>query len=86
LSPVGPAFSTAGRVGLAFDVIGTGVALGFVDRPVHALGLFALRALMPGSVLVAVWRRGRRRVEAPLPAGAVVLPERVPVGYWLHRP
>lgn len=76
LSPARPAFSLAGWVGLAFDLGAVMVALAFVSRSAAVLGLFVANALMSGAISLATWRRGLRRVVAPVPHGAVLVPGR----------
>lgn len=76
LAPALPAFAVAAWVGLAFDGGGVLVALALVARPLPLLGFFALNATVSAAVSLAVWRRGLRRVVAPIPAGAVVGPPR----------
>ncbi len=76
LAPARPAFSAAGWVGLLFDVGGVLVAVALVREPGAMLGLFVLNAAMSAVIALAVWRRGLRRVVAPVPQGAVVVPSR----------
>ena len=76
LAPARPSFSVAGWVGLAFDVGALLLALLFVPRPWAVLGLFALNAAMSSAIALVTWRRGLRRVVAPVPERAVVVPPR----------
>jgi len=76
LAPARPSFSTAGWVGLAFDAGGVLVALVFVRHPASMLALFAANAAMSSAISLATWRRGLRRVVAPVPDRAVVVPAR----------
>ncbi len=77
LAPARPAFSVAGWVGLAFDVGALLLALVFVRRPWAVLGLFVVNAAISGAVAVVTWRRGLRRVVAPIPDRAVLVPPRL---------
>jgi hypothetical protein len=83
LSPAGRAFSVAGWAGLAFDTGGVLVALTFVRRPLAVLALFAANAALSAGISLATWRRGLRRVVAPVPSGAVVVPARFPTARLL---
>ena len=76
LAPARPAFSTAGWVGLAFDVGGVAVALLFLREPASMLALFVANAVMSSAISLISWRRGLRRVVAPVPDRAVVVPAR----------
>lgn len=77
LTAVRVPFSVAGWVGLGLDAGAVLVALALVRRPVPVLGLFVLNATVSGAISLATWRRGLRRVAAPIPAGAVVIAPRV---------
>lgn len=76
LSPARPSFSVAGWVGLLFDVGSVLVAVALVRRPATMLGLFVLNAAVSAAIALATWRRGLRRVVAPVPGDAVVVPAR----------
>jgi hypothetical protein len=80
LAPAHRAFSLAGWVGLAFDAAGLAVALFVVRRPVPMLGFFAVNGAVSAAISLVTWRRGLRRVVAPLPHRAVVVPGRFPGG------
>lgn len=77
LAPARGAFSVAGWVGLAFDGAGLLGALFLVRRPMQLLGFFALNVALSGAISLATWRHGLRRVVAPIPHRAVVVPGRL---------
>jgi len=76
LAAVRAPFSVAGWVGLGVDAGAVLAAAALVPRPVPVLGLFVLNAGVSGVASVAIWRRSLRRVVAPIPVGAVVIPSR----------
>jgi hypothetical protein len=76
LAPARASFSAAGWVGLVFDVGAIAAALALVRRPPAMLALLVANAMVSAAIAVATWRRGLRRVVAPVPPGAVVLPGR----------
>jgi hypothetical protein len=76
LAPARAAFSAAGWVGLVFDVGAVAVAVAVLGGPVMTLGLLLANAVVSGALALAVWRRGLRRVVAPVPCNAVVVPGR----------
>ena len=74
LAPVRGAFYVAGWVGLAFDIGAVAVAVLLVRHPAPMLEWFAANVTLSGAISLATWRRGLRRVVAPIPHGAVVVP------------
>jgi pimeloyl-ACP methyl ester carboxylesterase len=76
LAAVRAPFSVAGWVGLGVDAGAVVAALALARRPAPVLGLFLLNATVSAAISLATWRRGLRRVVAPVPVGAVVIPAR----------
>jgi len=76
LAPARAAFSVAGRVGLVVDTIGVLVAVFLVRKPLPMLGWFAANVALSGAISLMTWRRGLRRVVAPVPPLALVVPGR----------
>lgn len=77
LAPARASFSAAGWVGLVVDAGAIVAAVAVVSRPMTMLALVAANALVSAAIALATWRRGLRRVVAPVPPDAVVIPGRV---------
>ena len=77
LSPIRLELVAAGWFGLLSHGAGLLVSLPFVDRTTLTLALFGANVVLFGVLSLLAWRYALRRVVAPPPPQAVLVPERL---------
>ena len=77
LAPIRSELVAAGWFGLLSHGAGLLVSLPFVDRQTLTLALFGVNVVLFGVLCLLGWRYGLKRVVAPPPPQAVLVPERL---------